>query len=118
MFSIITNQAIQECSQVEKQVYELSEQSEELKRVIGELGSLSGMEEVAARLRVLSAEMDYEQMVLGQMASGLSRSVSDYMHCESRICDTAEQNIILYVRQEIGVNDFSNITSILNGIEI
>lgn len=118
MFSIIISQVIHECDQLEKQVHELSEQTVELERVIGELGSLSGMEDVIARLRAKNAEMDSERTVLGQMASGLGRAVSDYTHCENRICDVAEQNIILYARQEIGINNFSDITNILNGMEI
>lgn len=118
MFSIIISQVIQECDQLEKQVHELSEQTVELERVIGELGGLFGMEDVIARLRVQRAEVDSERMALGQMASGLGRAVSDYTHCENRICDAAEQNVILYARQEIGINDFTDITNILSGMDI
>ena len=116
MFSMITNQAIQECSQIETQISEISGQMLELKQVIRELQGISGMEEVLKRLEHLHAEMDFECLALKQMMFGLNKTILSYMSCESRICDNSEQNVLCYVRRETGINDFSHISNILNGI--
>ncbi len=116
MFSIITNQTIQECSNLEKQASELCDQIIELEQTIKELESLSCMEEPIIRLEYQKSELDFQYTVLKQMMLGLNKIILDYMNCENRICDNGEQNVILYARQEIGVNDFSNISNILNGI--
>lgn len=116
MFSIIVDQAIQDCSRLEKQVSELSGQMIELEQVIRELRSLSYMTEPVARLEHQHSEMEFQYNVLKQMMLALNKTILNYMSCENRICDNGEQNVILYARQEIGVNDFSDITKILSGI--
>lgn len=116
MFSIIVDLAVQECSQLEKQVFGLSGQVAELEQAIRELRSLSYMAEPIARLERQRSEMEFQHTVLRQMMLALNRTTLDYMSCENRICDNAEQNVISYIRQEIGVNDFSDISNILNGI--
>lgn len=117
MFSVITDQVIQECNQLEKQVSELYEQTAELEQAVKELKGLSGMDNVIAGLMACHSQMEFEDMVLRQMAQGLHKTVVNYMQCENRICDDAEQNVIIYERQEIGVNDFSGVTDILMGME-
>lgn len=116
MFSIIVDQAIQECGQLEKQVSGLSGQVAELEQAMRELRSLSYMADPVARLEHQCSEMDFQNTVLRQMMLALNRTILDYMSCENRTCDNAEQNVIFYARQEIGVNDFSDISNILNGI--
>ena len=116
MFSIIVDQAIQDCSQLEIQVSELFVQMIELEQAIKELRSLSDMEGTIARLEHQYSEMDFQYTVLRQMMLALNKTILNYMSCENRICDTGEQNVILYARQEIGVNDFSDISNILSGI--
>lgn len=116
MFSIIINQAIQECTHIEKQSVGLSNQVIELERAIKTVRSLSSMEEPVAKLERLCQELDSEQMELNQMMWALNKTILNYLSCENRICDNSEQNTILYARQEIGSNDFSDITSILSGI--
>lgn len=114
MFSILTNQTIQVCNQLEKQTYELLELMQELEQITEEVQSLSCMEEPIARLKHQHSEMDSEHTVLKQMLMGLNKIILDYMNCENRICDNGEQNVILYARQEIGNNDFTEISGILN----
>ena len=116
MFSILINQAIQECAHIEKQAAGLSNQVIELEQAIKAIRSLSSMEEPVARLEKLRQEMESEQMGLHQMMWALNKTILNYLSCENRICDNGEQNVALYVRQEIGVNDFSDITKILSGI--
>lgn len=116
MFSIIVDQAIQDCSQLEKQVSELFGQMMELEHAVKELRSLSCMEEPVARLKRQYSEMEFQYKVLRQMMLALNKTILNYMSCENRICDNGEQNVVLYARQEIGVNDFSNISNILSGI--
>lgn len=116
MFSIIIDQAIQDCSRLEKQVLELSGQMMELEQAIKELRSLSYMTEPVARLEQQHSQMEFQYNVLKQMMLALNKTILNYMSCENRICDNGEENVILYVRQEIGVNDFSDISRILSGI--
>lgn len=116
MFSIIVDQAIQDCSRLEKQVSELSGQMMELEQAIRELRNLSYMTELVARLEHQHSQMEIQYNVLKQMMLALNKTILNYMSCENRICDNGEQNVILYARQEIGVNDFSDISKILSGI--
>ena len=116
MFSIIVDQVIQDCSQLEKQVSELFMQMMELEQAKKELQRLSYMAELVARLEHQYSQMDYQYNVLRQMMLALNKTILNYLSCENRICDNGEQNVILYRRQEIGVNDFSDIFNILSGI--
>lgn len=116
MFSILINQAIQECAHIEKQAAGLANQVVELEQAIKAVRGLSGMEEPVARLERLRQEMESEQSGLHQMMWALNKTILNYLSCENRICDNGEQNVALYARQEIGVNDFSDITKILSGI--
>lgn len=113
MFSIITNQTIQECSQLERQTSELMENILELQQVTNEVRRLSCMEDPVIRLENIYSEIDFEYSVLRQMMSGLNKVILSYMNCENKICDNGEQNVIQYRRQEIGINDFSGIANIL-----
>lgn len=116
MFSILTDQAIQECSRLEKQVTEFSGQIFEMEHAIRELRSLSDMDGPIAGLTRQLSEMEFQHTVLKQMMLAFNRTILDYMSCENRVCDYGEQNVILYSRQEIGINDLSDISDILNGI--
>ena len=117
MFSILIDQAIQECSLLEKQVSELSGQIYELEHAIRELRSLSGMDGPVAELTHQISEMEFQHTVLKQMMMAFNKAILTYMSCENRICDYGEQNVIIYNRQEVGINDLSDISDILNGIE-
>lgn len=116
MFHIVTNQAIEDCVQIEQCVSQLVAQNIEAESVARELGSLSGMGEVLTRLRGELGRMQEETRVLGQMAQGLDRTVLYYLNCETRICENAEQSAIRYVRKETGMNDFSQISNLLGEV--
>lgn len=113
MFSIMTDHAIQECAQLDRQVFELLEQKTQLEQAMSGLRDLTGMETPIAGLSKQCAELDFQYAVLRQMMLGLNRTILDYMSCENRICDYSEQNTVRYARQEIGMNDFSEIAAIL-----
>lgn len=117
MFSILTDQAIQECSRLEKQVSELSGQIFEMEHAIRELRSLSDMDGPIMGLTRQVSEMEFQHTVLKQMMRAFNRTILDYMSCENRICDYGEQNVILYNRREVSINDLSDISDILMGIE-
>lgn len=118
MFSILTDYTIQECNDLEKQVFELFEQILELEQAIKELRSLSCMEEPVSRLTHQYTEMEFQYTVLYQMMLGLNKVILNYLNCENRICDNSEQSVILYARQEIGLNNFSNILNILRQLNV
>lgn len=111
MFRIMTNQAIEDCVQLEQCVSQLTAQNIEAEAAARELGSLSGMGEVLVRLEGELGRMQEESRVLGQMMQGLDRTVLYYRNCENRICGNAEQGVIRYVRKEIGRNDLSQISA-------
>lgn len=116
MFSMILDQAVQECAHMEKQTAGLSDQILELEQAVKAVRGISGMEEPAARLEQLRRAMEQEYAGLHQMMLALNKSILNYQSCENRICDSGEQNVILYTKQGIEVNDFSDITNILSGI--
>ena len=116
MFHIITNQAIEDCVQLEQCVSQFVTQNIETETVARELGSLSGMGEVLIRLRGELGRMQEEVRVLRQMMQGLDKTVLYYMNCENRICENTEQGVIRYMRKEIGMNDFSQISNLLGEV--
>ncbi len=116
MINTITNQTTQVCSELERETTELRWRVDELEDAIRGLKGLSGMDEPIARLNTQRSEMDFQYTVLRQMAQALNNVILDYTSCENRICDYGEQNVIAYARREIGVNDLSNISNILNGL--
>lgn len=116
MFTIITNQAIEDCVQMERCVSQFTALNIETEAIISDLGSLSGMGEVLMRLHGEYGRMQEETRVLGQMMQGLDKTVLYYMNCENQICGNAEQSVIRYVRRGIGMNDFSQISSLLGEV--
>lgn len=113
MFSIVTNQAIEDCVQLGQCNAQFTTLNIETESIIRELGSLSGMGEVLMRLRSEFDRMQGEQQVLRQMMQGLDRTIMNYVNYENRICDNVEQSMIRYTRREIGLNDFSQISNLL-----
>ena len=113
MFSINTNQAIEECASLERQVSEIFEEMLELEDIVRTLGSLSCMEEPIAELKSQIQCMDEEHNVLRQMMQGLNKISLYYIKCENRICDNGEQSTMYYPRQDIGINNISDWTKLL-----
>jgi hypothetical protein len=116
MFSIVMNQAIEDCVQLGQCSAQFTDLHIETESIIRELGSLSGMEEVLMRLRSEFDRMQGEQQVLRQMMQALDRTIMNYANYENRICDNAEQSMIRYTRREIGINDFSQISNLLGEV--
>lgn len=118
MFSVKTNPMIEECTNLERQVFDIRYQMSELEQVRRMLGSLSGMDGIISRLGQKAADMDNEHMIMRQMMQGLSKISIYYMNCENRICDNCEQGVVHYYRQEVGVTDLSSVTNMLQGITL
>lgn len=116
MFSIVTNQAIEDCVQLEQSVSQFMTLNIETESIIRELSSLSGMGDVITRLKGKHGRMQEENRVLRQMMQGLDKTVLYYINCENRICENAEQSMIRYVRREIGMNDLSQISDLLGEV--
>lgn len=116
MFSINTGQAAGECGNLEAQTRTMLEQMQEVERAVQNLRSLSRMEEPAARLEGQLDDMREEYHVLRQMLYGLNKISLYYIKCENRICDNGEQSTIRFARQEVGVNDLSDIADLLENI--
>ena len=116
MFSIVTNQAIEDCVQLEKSVSQFVTLNAETESIIRELGILSGMEDIILRLRGTHGRMQEENRVLRQMMQELDKTLLYYMNCENRICGNAEQSMIRYVRREIAGNDLSQIPGLPGGV--
>ena len=116
MFSIVTNQVMEDCLQLEQCVSQLKTENMEMESIIREIGSLSGMDEVMTRLKSQHSGIREEIRILRQMMLGLDKTVLYYMNCERRICENVEQSMIQYVRREVGMNDFSQIADLLGKI--
>lgn len=116
MFRIVTNQAMEDCIQLEQCVSQLVMQNMEAETVARELGSLSGMGETLIRLRGELGRMQEEGRILRQMMQGLDRTILYYRNCENRICENAEQGVIRYRRKEIVMNDLSKISDLLGEV--
>lgn len=91
MFSIKVEVIAEEGAQLEHQRQELNRQIFELEGVIGNLSSLSGMEECISRLKVQMSEMNAEYSLFSQMTQILDKAVFYYINCENRLCDNADQ---------------------------
>jgi len=118
MFSVKTNPMIEECTNLERQVFDIRYQMAELEQVRSKLGSLSGMDGIISRIRHDLADMDEEYMIMRQMMQGLNKISLYYTSCENRICGNCEQGIVHYNRQDVGVTDLSPITNMLKGITL
>ncbi len=116
MFSINTGQAARECGNLEGQTQTMLGQIQELERTVQNLRSLSQMEEPVSRLEKQLDAMRVEYHILWQMLHGLNKISLYYINCENRICDNGEQSTICFARQEIGVNDLSDIADLLKNI--
>ncbi len=116
MFSINTGQTAWECGNLEAQARTMLEQMQETERAVQNLSLLSGMEEPIARLEKQLGDMREEYHVLRQMLHGLNKISLYYIKCENRICDDGEQSTIRFARQEVGVNDLSDIADLLENI--
>lgn len=116
MFRIVTNQAMEACIQLEQCMTEFMTQNRETETVIRNLGSLSGMGDVLARLQGAHGRMQEESRILRQMTQGLDKTVLYYTSCEKRICENTEQGAIRYERKEIVMNDFSGISDLLGDV--
>lgn len=113
MFSVKLDRMCDSCVQLERQMSEMNQLNMDLEYAIRGLSSLSGMDDLMARLRTQKSFMEMEQISLRQMMQGLDKITIDYASCENRICDNSEQSVIRYVRREIGTNDFGKISGIL-----
>ncbi len=116
MFNVMAEQMVQECNRMERETSELSAQGMELDGAISELKSLSAMGEAVTKLEHLRVQLDTEDMILRQMAQALNKALLYYMSCENRVCGNAEQSVVTYAQRETGMNRFSAIADILDGI--
>jgi hypothetical protein len=116
MFSIRLEQAAVCCSELESQSRHLRDQIYEVQQVKGNLSGLSGMDNVKRRLDNQISAIENEYYILSQMLQALNKILLNYSKCENRICDNAEQSIIVYQRRDIGDNDFTGLRNIINGI--
>lgn len=116
MFEIKISPVMEECWQLEDQVYQLDARCIELEGVISSLGSLSGMEDCILRLKAQLSNMQGQHEVLRQMMQALNKTVVSYTGYESKICDNAEQDAIHYGRRRIEINDLSEIVFMMQTI--
>lgn len=116
MFRIITKQAIEDCARLEQCAVLFETEHAETETIIRELGTLSGMEEVLARLRGVCGRMQEQSRILRQMAQGLDRTAQCYKNCENRICGNVDQSVVRHVHRKVGMNDFSRLSNLIEEI--
>lgn len=118
MFSIVTSWAMEESIQLEQCVSWMHEEYLEAESVLRELGGLSGMEAVQGRLQSQMEIMQAEGHCLRQMMQALEKTAACYDRNENRICENLEQSAISYVEREVGVNDFSKLSGLLEEVVV
>lgn len=116
MFRMITDQAIEDCAQLAQCAAQLETEQIEMETIIRELGTLSGMEEALLRLRGVRGRMQEQSRILRQMTQGLDRAAQCYRNCENRICGNADQSVIRHVHREVSMNDFSQLSDLIEEI--
>lgn len=116
MFRIMTDQATEDGERLRRCVFLFTRENAEIEAISRELGTISGMEDVLLHLYHVHNRMQEEDMVLRQMTQGLSRAVQCYRDCENRICANAEQSAVRHVHREVGMNDFSHISDLVEKI--
>ena len=109
MFSIRTDWVTEEIKRLELLSRKIGTGMEELGTVRRSLAGTSGMEQVLRRLSVLGRDMDEERLNLMEFRTALE-SVS-FIHCEAEtgIADYGEQIRRTAVREEAGVQIFTDL---------
>lgn len=99
-----------------QQLGSLDSEIGELERVLPQLGGLSGMDGVLMGLRRQRDRLEESRRTLDRMLQCIEKTVLYYDSCEDRICDYAQQEIIVYRRSRIGMSDLGGISSLLQSI--
>lgn len=99
-----------------RQLSSLDSEIGELERVLPQLGGLSGMDTVQMGLRRQRDRLEESRRTLNRMLQCIEKTILYYNSCEDRICDFAQQEIIVYRRHKIGVSDLGSISGLLQSV--
>lgn len=116
MLEIRINQTMDVQQNLEHQLRSLDNQIGDMEQVMQRLGGLSGMDGVLMGLRRQKDRLEESRRTLGRMAECLEKTILYYNSCEDRICDYAQQEIILYRRHLIGTSSLSGISGLLQSV--
>ena len=116
MLKIRINPVIDVQQNLKQQLRSLDNEIGETEQVMRQLSGLSGMDAVLMGLRRQRDRMEESRRTLYRMIQCLEKVFLYYNSCEDRICDYAQQEIIVYRRHRIGTSDLGNISDLLRSI--
>ena len=118
MFEIQVERTIEDCAALADQVNEMRMLPDETLRAQSILSGMSGMDGPVAALGRVISEMEEEHQTLRNVSQGLDKILWIYQNGENRICDNAEQNLILYKRMDFMNVSLKVISEILNDSDL
>lgn len=116
MLKIRMNQVIYVQESLERQLRSLNNQIWEIEQVMQQMNCLSDMERPLWGLRRQKDRLEEERRTLDRMEQCLHRVITYYNSCESRICDYAEQEAVVYRRHAVGTSRLENISDMLQSV--
>lgn len=99
-----------------RQLRSLDNEIGEIEHVMQQLGGLSGMDAVLMGLRRRRDQLEESRRTLDRMQKCLEKVILSYDSCEDRLCDYAQQEIIVYRRHSIGTSSLDNISGLLQSV--
>ncbi|MBQ6787680.1 MAG: hypothetical protein IJO85_08160 [Lachnospiraceae bacterium] len=116
MLEIRMNQVIYVQENLEQQLVSLNNQIWEIEQVMQRLNYQSGMEGSLAGLRRQKDRLAESKRTLDRMVQCLEKMILYYNSCENRICDYALQEVVVYRRHVVGINNLQNISGLLQSV--
>jgi len=116
MLKIRISQVIDVQQNLKQQLGRLNNEIGDMEQVMQQLNGLSGMDEVQMALRRRRDQLEESYRTLNRMIQCIEKAVLYYSSCEERICDNAQQEIIVYRRHRIGISNLSNISGLLQSV--
>lgn len=116
MLKIRIDQAMDVQQNLKQQLRSLDNEIGETEQVMQQLSGLSGMDAVLMGLRRQRDRLEESRRTLDRMQQCMEQVILCYDSCEDRICDYAQQEIIVYRRHRIGTGSLSSISGLLQSV--
>lgn len=113
MFSTDIGKIATVCEQMLIQKRFLKRCRTEIEDSISVLRHFSGLDEQIKKLQQHLEKIDSEQQKLEYLSVALERIGETYQRCEQRVLDSAEQALVHYIAEPVGMTDISDIQRML-----
>lgn len=118
MFNVKISPLVDECVNLNQQVYELNNQTYEVAQMIRKLQEMEGFEGFISKLRTENSKFELNINVLNQMSRVLDKTILYYLNCENKICENGEQSTIRFKKKDRVSNDLNGIVNAVNSIAL